>query len=197
MINSETGDATDMFIGIIGWGGGVPEIAFMGARAGSPIMLKALEKAIDNIINRRYTDDRLGITGNTMLRGVMDNPSLSRIPDAVPDGIGINWIKCLEENVALLRIENGDVKMYYGPELLWHRQAIPFHDWPKTATYYWNLWNMREVYVDGNPDPSLSAKISKFLAQDGMSTTIGIVLAFSMFGILAFLFKKFPTVFSL
>ena len=197
LVDSESGTPSDMFIGVMGWRGGVPEIAFMGARPGSPIMLKALETSIDNIMHRRYNDGRLGITGSTMLKPLMeagvDSNFLSNLwtqPASIPDGVGMRRVTCWGENVALLRVESCYEKIFYGSELVWHRQSIPFHEWPKATTYYWNLWNQREVYTDGNPEAPLSAKISKFLARDGMSTTIGIIFSLLTLSCLAYIFHR-------
>ncbi len=64
----------DMFIGV--WGS--TEIALMSARRGSPIMLKALETAIQNVINRFYGNHRLGITGNIMFQKILDSEGTQR-----------------------------------------------------------------------------------------------------------------------
>lgn len=151
-INPETKRACDFFIGV---SGKIVEIAFMGARPGSPIMLTALKTAIDNIISRRYTEHQLGITGNRMLQGVFNGKiggsSSSR---------RVTWIEHEGENVALLSIAPSDEKIILEHDIFWQRQPIPRADWPRPKTHYSNLWKQRQIYRDGNIVPIVPQIIS-------------------------------------
>jgi hypothetical protein len=189
-------ESPGMFIGIIGWGGGVPEIAFMGARPGCPLMLKALEASIANIMKREYGTDRLAITGSTMLRQIMLDgvaPELRRNlmdqPPVQENEVGVNLIDCWSEKLALLRVERCFEKIYYGKDLVWHRQSIPFNDWPKSSTYYWNLWKMRGVYVDGNPQAPLTARLGNYMDQHGFTTVLLIMIGMGLLSLLGYFLR--------
>lgn len=143
---AKDGKATDFFVSSMPTG--VPEIAFMGARQGSPIMKKVIELVVDNVRNRLYSWHELAITGNFLLRKVFWGSSFRFGYSEV------KWRECLEETVANLKNANfslDDVEV--DGELLWHRSALSNEATPKSASYYRNLWYNRQVYVDGNPPP--------------------------------------------
>lgn len=195
----------DMFVSIVGYGGGVPEIAFMGARAGSIIMLKALEASIKNISDRYYGPDRLAITGNTMLgyvirEGVEDvglRKKLLRKPPQSEDGVGMRSVKCWGEKLALLTTDSGAESVFYGKDLVWHRQSISWDDWPKTKQYYYNQWIARTVYIDRNESQPLSCWfISTFQhnTENGAALTLAIFLSIGLLALLGFILSRNPTI---
>ncbi len=141
----------DMFIGVLR----TFEIAFMSARRGSPIMLQALQAGIDNVVQRLYTTDRLGITGNLMLHRVIQAGDWRRnmtLPSN--SSIAESWIDYNEEKIGLLPIAKSDESIMWGNDILWQRQAMTNADRSKPLNYYANLWNERLVYTDGNPPSS-------------------------------------------
>ncbi len=145
--------ACEMFIGVVRG----TEISFMGARRGCPIMLKALEKAIDNIMNRFYGNHRLSITGNIMFEKIMRaGGALTNLsPEETASELQEVWDSCWEERVAILPIAASAERIMNGDDIFWQRQAIPSADWPKGPTYYANLWNQYLVYTDRNPERPL------------------------------------------
>lgn len=157
---------SDLFIG----NHRIPEIAFMGARRGSPIMLKALQQAIDNINRRDYMDNRLGITGNVMFARIMGQ-GMETAPD-IQVGMDVIWGKCWGEICALLPILLSNNGILAKDRFLWQRQAIPNADWPKPATYYANLWEQRAVYTDGNPAVSLRVGLPPHIRREIIAYTI-------------------------
>lgn len=163
------GKATDFFVSSMPTG--VPEIAFMGARQGSPIMKKTLELLIENVRNRVYSVNDLGITGNYLLREVFRGSSFRLGYSEV------KWRECLEETVANLKMANfsfDDIEV--DGELLWHRSAVANQFTPKAPTYYRTLWNNRQVYVDGNPPVPLSTQLFPLI-----TTVVGLLFAFGFF----------------
>lgn len=201
---SGEGLSCDMFIGILDWQGiPTPEIAFMGARPGCNVILKALEHAIDNIMHRRYNSNRLDITGNTMISRVIEegrhDNSGSRRPliDMVPESkvsVGIKWIRTHGANVALLCIDKTTERIFHGDELVWHRQSIPFNSWPKPKTYYWHLWDSRAVYRDGNPTVSAFEQFKLSLKQNELlPASIGILVGIGVLCFIGYILKLNPT----
>lgn len=173
-----------------------PEIAFMGARKGSPIMLKALEAAIECVMRRDYTNHRLGITGNIMFHQMMQDGKASE--DIEPSSLSFESIALRAkrgdyygQKVVILPITLSDERIMYGDDILWQRQAIPSADWPKPTTYYANLWNQNLVYTDGNPPPriarmSISAETKREIIA--YSCTIFAILCFG------FLIAQYPPI---
>lgn len=131
----------DLFVGVHR----TPEIAFMGCRPDSPIILNVLRKAVDTIRNRDYTSHRLGITGNFLFTEVLN----SQQDVTIEEGI---WRKFWGENVALLRINIANDQISWGDKTIWQKSVIPNRDWPRTEMHYSNLWENKRVYVDGNPE---------------------------------------------
>jgi hypothetical protein len=165
-----------------------PEIAFMAARPGSPIMLKALETAIANIMARDYTDHRLGITGNYMFTKMLRQGEASFEPrQATPSplavDIGASWSRCWGEMSALLPIITSNDGIVVRHRFVWQRQAIPTSDWPKPATHYTSLWTERQVFIDGNPIPSnwrlfVASKKANILLQVGIGLALVVLAGF-------------------
>ena len=132
----------------ISFGKNAAEVAFMASCPGSPIMLKALESGISNIMQRIYTNHRLGITGNIMFEKILktadDRLNLIEDPASLTkEAIAINakWREDSGQKIALLPIARSNERIIFGDDILWQRQAIPSSDWPRPATYYADLWN--------------------------------------------------------
>lgn len=173
----------DLFIGNYR----IPEIAFMGARQGSPIMLKALQRAIDNITRRDYTDNRLGITGNSMFARMMREGMETSLD--IPSDVEVVWGKYWGEICALLPILLSNNGILAKERFLWQRQAIPNADWPKPPIYYANLWEQRAVYTDGNPTISFRLGMPPHIRREVIAYTIlGLVIV----GI-GFLLSRYPS----
>lgn len=122
------------------------EIAFMGTRRGSPIMLRALECAISNIMKREYGSDTFSITGNTMLGKIL-NENTEKITQP-SSSFKETWLKYFGEKIAVLPIGRGNENIFHLDSIVWNRQAIPYADWPKPSTYYHNVWLEGNVYMD-------------------------------------------------
>lgn len=137
----------DFFIGINFY----PEIAFMGSRPGSPIMLKCLTSAIDNIMKREYGRHRLSITGNYMIFDILrDDINMSYVDSKEL----IKRITSHGERCVFLPIAASNNGVLLDGKFLWERQAIPNCDWPKPLHYYTTLWAQGRVYLDDNPATS-------------------------------------------
>lgn len=195
------GAPCDMFISIFSWMGvPTPEIAFLAARPGCEVILKVLEKAIDNIMKRLYNTNRLDITGNTTMgrvieAGADDQQRLPLIELIKSSTVGVptKWVRSYGENIALLGMDASTERIYFGPDLIWHRQSIPFRSWPKPSTYYWHLWNTRGVYVDGNPPVSSSLSLRLLLTSNHFLTTVGVLIGFAALFLLGYIFLQNPT----
>ena len=182
---------TDLALGVTG--DGFPEISFMAARPGSPILRMALEKSIENILSRWYGSDRLDITGNTMLQSLMiANTPQSFIPLGsrsifapppfdLSGGVSKSRVEVLGDSTILMRMSPNLHIIQYGNEVLWMRCAISFTEWPQPANYYWTLWNNSQVYVDGNRSRSFE---SVFQSMAGTDVFTAIALTFLFLGLL-------------
>lgn len=87
------------------------EITYLAARPGSPIMLLALEKSIENILKRVYGKDSLDITGCTMLTTILNESNLRYIPrlersSKASQDFDVKWEICRGEIIAPLAIDD-------------------------------------------------------------------------------------------
>lgn len=170
--NDELFLQADLFVGVHR----TPEIAFMGARRGSPIMFEVLKKAIYNIRMRRYTEHRLGITGNFVFTSVMESQN---DPGDFREGI---WRKYWGENVALLPITIANNKIIVNKKVIWEKSLVPNCDWPKGKSHYTNLWAQRQVFIDGNPPLTLLQTIRSWKHLGSMVITISLFLSLLIIG---------------
>ena len=193
----------DLFIGVSSY----PEIAFIGARRGSPIILKALESSISNIMARLYPSHRLGVTGNIMFRemlakspriiepninsSIIENSPI-RISTETAAQIGAVWKNYWNENVALLPIDSSDERIMIGRDVLWQRQTIPSCDWPRPATYYNTLWNERKIYTDGNPSPTAWNRLMMILHKS--PEVFGAILTIAVLSLIGFIISRYPPI---
>jgi hypothetical protein len=143
--------------------GSAPEIAFICSRQGSPIMLKALEESISNIMKREYTNHRLGITGNLMMKKLLNT-------DNNP-----GWRESYGEKLGFIPIEKSDERITINDDIFWERQTISRADWPRPKTHYADLWNQRLVYTDGNPERRSRAGLSVEVKRQIIAYTATIV----------------------
>ncbi len=171
-----------------------PEISFMGARRGSPLMLKALQTGIKKILNREYTNHRLGITGNIMFCNMLYSgppESSANLPSPHPDNEAI-WIRYWGEVCAILPIvlSNNGVMLKDG-RFLWQRQAISTLDWPNPSNHYKDAWPQRLVYTDGNPTPSVLRTVwhSRIV-----HVLLHICVAFGLLAIAGFIISRYPSI---
>jgi hypothetical protein len=176
----------EMFIGVAG----TTEIAFMSARPGSPIMLKALETAIKNVQERYYSNHRLGITGNIMFQRTLFAGGEGPYPTEESSVLRERWKKYWGERSALLPLTPSDERILYDNDILWQRQAIPRADWPKPANYYANLWAQNMVYTDGNPPPILVPPMNPERKREVIAYT-AVVIAIICVG---FLISQYPPI---
>lgn len=162
---------SDFAIGVMN--SGDPEIAFMASRPGCEIMRRALETSIDNVMQRYYGPSQFSVTGNKMLRKVMEEAPGSyyvggdlksattafelhnidrRNSEKSTSVIARERAIIMGERVSLMRIERCDDKILLGDreDVVWMRCAVPYYEWPKPASYYTTLWHMRQLYVDNN-----------------------------------------------
>lgn len=171
-IDPDTNIPNDLFIGL---SGSTPEIAFMGARRGSPIMRAVLDAAITNIMNREYGYDRLSITGNTLFKNVIEQ----------------QYEFLQQERVKFLKRGLVNEAITVDSELVWYRQAIPVTDWPKSYNYYWNLWGQREVFVDRNPRPN---PLNQLICLERTRNTFIGVLIFCVILLVGFIINSYPQI---
>lgn len=187
---------TDFMIGV--FGPGEPDITFMAARAGSPIMLKALETSISHVMSRYYGSGEFDITGNAVIRILLEeegryldpkraNEKFKVIqPPTSEDDIAVSRLEVFGERVKLVRIENCLHRILWKRTVMWHRCAIPYDQWPKPASHYRKLWPAREVYIDGNPPAPI-------VPHDPTNRRIlAIALAIGGVVLLAMLLTKYP-----
>lgn len=183
-IKQDTNTPCDAFIGSLKRLKGLPEISFMGARRGSPLMLRALESSISNIMKRAYTHHRLGITGNIMFNKMIDYGPLSE------ESQSLKWLPQDGGLIAFVSIERSDERIVIDNDILWQRQSIPNADWPKSSTYYADLWSQDTVYVD-DPEPRpASLRISAQAKREIIAYTLTVIGLM----IFAFIITRYPPI---
>ena len=168
-----------------------PEIAFMAARQGSPIMLKALQTAIGRVVNREYTKHRLGITGNYLFTETMTQNGGNPLNILSANPIGVKWVSYWGERCALLPIIFSNDGILVNRRFLWRRQVIPTSDWPKPPSHYKSLWSQRMVFADGNPPPSI---ISNIISSRGMQIALQVTITLVILISLGFIISRFPPI---
>lgn len=153
-----------------------PEIAFIGSRPGSPVFLKALKIAIDNIMRRDYTDSPFCVTGNCVLGKAMKAEDANHIEVSDLTDTGITWATTPEREMgAMIPLHSTHesilvAKKDEAPDLLWQRQPIPRADWPASSSYYRTLWTQRTLFIDENETPGLQNWFS--VTKDNASAAI-------------------------
>jgi hypothetical protein len=90
----------DMFISALGQ---LTEISYLAARPGSPIVLAALNKSIENIVNRNYGREALNITGNSMFCDLLAKTKEQRDVKCAIESV--EWRKYDDELLGLLPID--------------------------------------------------------------------------------------------
>jgi hypothetical protein len=123
VFDSILGEA-DMFIGCEE---DAHEITYMAARAGSPIMLTTLNKAIDNIMRRDYCGHPLSITGKHMITALLIEKGCKIVKTTMSKKLNLVWEECLGELIARLPMDSSYHRIYIekppshlGPMPLFH-----------------------------------------------------------------------------
>lgn len=188
---SSKGESCDLFICV---NRGTPEIAFMGSRRGSPIMLLALEMGISNVIKRVYGHDRLSITGNTMFKQIVDSgiaPETQEEPTPQDAATLLRGAKCWGETVTFLSMAKSNEAIINDNNIVWYRQAVAASDWPKLSTYYWDLWGHRSVFVDGNAVPN---PLNMVICSDNSRAVLVALLFSTLFCTVGYILSRFPPI---
>lgn len=179
----ESGEPTSMFISICNE---YPEVAFMAAKPGSAIMLKALQTGIKNVMLREYGRSPLAVTGNLMMGEVLDDGQPSKQFARLPDGV--SRMSCWDENLSLVNIAWSSELIMLDKDVIWKRQAIPHFEWPRGANHYIALWNKRELYTDGNPEHRHNSFFNSPLGQ----LVIPMLVICGILGVAALIFSRHP-----
>lgn len=148
-----------------------PEIAFLAAKPKSPLILKLLNSAVENVIRRDYSGGLFGITGNNVF-----SKTLGKIKRET-------WIVKDDEKIYLLKLSNGEHILTKEGDLVWQRLTVPLTDQVTSSTYYSKLFSERKVFVDGNPEAPRFNKYSSLIQRSIFIMGIVFLLLLVMLGI--------------